>query len=123
MIPGEYFYGTSDIELNAGTDLRSMVVTNTGDRPVQVGSHFHFFEVNRALTFEREAAFGMRLNIPSGTAIRFEPGQTQHVELVRLGGIGVVSGFNGLVDGSINDSSVKEAALKKVTKFCDSNNA
>ncbi len=68
MIPGEYFYGTSDIELNAGRDLRSMVVTNTGDRPVQVGSHFHFFEVNRALTFEREAAFGMRLNIPSGTA-------------------------------------------------------
>jgi len=122
MIPGEYIYATSDIELNAGRDLRSLVVTNTGDRPVQVGSHFHFFEVNRALNFEREAAFGMRLNIPSGTAVRFEPGQTQHVELVRMGGTGFVSGFNNLVDGSINDNSVKEAALKKLATFCNSNN-
>ena len=86
MIPGEYFLASDPIELNAGRATRRLEVANTGDRPIQVGSHFHFFEVNRALTFDRSAAYGMRLNIASGTAVRFEPGDTREVELVAIGG-------------------------------------
>src|SRR2546427_13179433 len=85
MIPGEYFLSDADLELNAGRATRRLEVTNTGDRPVQVGSHCHFFEVNRCLVFEREPAYGMRLNIPAGTAVRFEAGGSRSVELRALG--------------------------------------
>ncbi|MFB9240590.1 urease subunit beta [Massilia antarctica] len=101
MIPGEYLLVDGDIELNAGRATRTVVVANSGDRPIQVGSHFHFFEVNIALRFERSAALGMRLNIASGTAVRFEPGQQRTVELVALGGARMVFGFNGMVMGEL----------------------
>jgi len=89
----------------------SVRVTNTGDRPIQVGSHFHFFEVNKALAFSRATAWGRRLAIPAGTAVRFEPGMEYDVELIDLGGERVVHGFNGLVEGSLDDPKVKEKAL------------
>jgi urease beta subunit len=116
--PGEYVLGTGEIELNAGKRTCPLTVTNTGDRPVQVGSHFHFFESNKALRFKRADAFGMRLNIKAGTAIRFEPGQTTEVLLVEFGGKGIISGFNRLVEGSIHDPSIKERALKNAEEFC-----
>jgi urease subunit beta len=101
MVPGEIFIEPGEIELNAGRPKRTISVANTGDRPIQVGSHFHFFEVNRALRFERPAARGYRLNIAAGTAIRFEPGQERTVELVELAGDRVVCGFNGLIMGKL----------------------
>ncbi|MCC7363996.1 MAG: urease subunit beta [Dehalococcoidia bacterium] len=97
--PGEILYGGGDLVLNEGRDAIELDVTNTGDRAVQVGSHFHFFEVNRALRFDRRATFGMRLDIPSGTAVRFEAGQTHRVSLVPYGGARRILGFNGLADG------------------------
>jgi urease subunit beta len=100
MIPGEYRTGTGHIEFNAGRKTVEMVVVNTGDRPVQVGSHFHFFEVNRALRFAREDAFGMRLDIPAGTAVRFEPGEEKPVRLVELGGAKLSYGLNSLTRGA-----------------------
>lgn len=111
MIPGEIRTGSGMIELNAGRNQRSLDVTNTGDRPVQVGSHFHFFEVNRALAFDREQAFGYRLSIPAGTAVRFEPGETRLVVLVALGGTARVYGLNGLVNGWTGDDTLKKEAL------------
>ena len=99
MIPGEYLLGEGDIIANAGRMTRELVVANTGDRPIQVGSHFHFFEVNRALRFDRAQAFGMRLNVPAGTAVRFEPGDEKRVTLVELAGAKRVFGLNGLSDG------------------------
>ena len=113
MVPGEYFVGTKDIECNVGRDTDSIAVANTGDRPVQVGSHFHFFEVNRQMEFNREKAFGMRLNIAAGTAVRFEPGEEKEVELVAIGGNKTVFGINNLVNGSVSDEAVKEEALNK----------
>jgi urease subunit beta len=101
MIPGEYFLASDAIELNAGRPTVRIEVSNHGDRPVQVGSHFHFFEVNRALVFDRQSARGMRLNIPAGTAVRFEPGDTKEVELVAIGGTREVYGLNGLVNGPL----------------------
>ena len=101
MTPGEYFVADGDIELNVGRATLTVVVTNTGDRPIQVGSHYHFAETNGALQFDREAARGMRLNIPSGTAVRFEPGQQRSVELVDLAGERAVFGFRGLVQGKL----------------------
>ncbi|MGG1553327.1 MULTISPECIES: urease subunit beta [Paenibacillus] len=100
MIPGEYRTAQGTIALNAGRQTIEIMVTNTGDRPVQVGSHFHFFEVNRALAFQRESAFGMRLNIPAGTAVRFEPGEQKPVPLVELGGAKLSYGLNGLSQGA-----------------------
>ncbi len=91
----------------------AIAVTNTGDRPVQVGSHFHFFEVNKQIEFDREKSFGMRLNIAAGTAVRFEPGEEKEVELVEFGGSKTVHGFSNLTSGSIADPDVKAAALKK----------
>jgi len=111
MKPGEYFLESDDIEINAFASAVSMVVKNTGDRPVQVGSHFHFFEVNRALDFDRQAAYGKRINIPSGTAIRFEPGQSHTVELVPITGERVIYGFNRLVEGSL-ETQVDQATSK-----------
>jgi urease beta subunit len=119
MKPGEYFFADGDIELNVGKETHSLTVTNSGDRPVQVGSHCHFFEVNRALLFEREAAYGKRLNIPSGTAVRFEPGQQQTVEMISFGGSGVVYGFNALVQGELADDQVAARARQQVKDFCE----
>jgi urease subunit beta len=101
MIPGELFVDEGEIEINAGRETVSVSVSNTGDRPVQVGSHYHFFEVNPALVFERGLARGFRLDIPAGTAVRFEPGQTREVGLVRYAGDGKVYGFRGDVMGAL----------------------
>jgi urease beta subunit len=112
MIPGEYKLAAGDIIANDGRREIELEVANTGDRPIQVGSHFHFFEVNRALRFDRAAGYGMRLNIPAGTAVRFEPGDTKIVPLVEIGGSGNVYGLNGLTNGPAN-ASTKHAALKR----------
>jgi len=101
MIPGEYFLQSEPLEANAGRATARIEVTNRGDRPIQVGSHCHFFEVNRALDFNRQSGYGMRLNIPAGTAVRFEPGDTKQVDLVALGGTRTVYGINGLVNGPL----------------------
>jgi len=111
MKPGEYMISQGDIQANAGRATVSIQVTNTGDRPVQVGSHAHFFEVNRALSFERRQAYGFRLNIPAGTSVRFEPGDSRRVELTEYGGRRIVFGFSGLVNGSLDDK--KDDALRK----------
>ena|SRR5882757_2079505 len=99
MIPGEYILKTDPIIANAGRDTVNITVVNTGDRPVQIGSHFHFFEVNKQMDFDRSKAFGMRLNIPAGTAVRFEPGEEKDVTLVTYGGHRQVHGFRNLVNG------------------------
>ena len=101
MIPGEYFIEDGELGLNTGRATLAVVVENTGDRPIQVGSHYHFAETNAALRFDRAAARGMRLNIASGTAVRFEPGQQRSVELVAFGGDRIVHGFRGLVGGKL----------------------
>ncbi|MGO4108120.1 urease subunit beta [Paenibacillus sp. YAF4_2] len=108
MIPGEYRVTPGSIVLNAGRRTTKAIVVNTGDRPIQVGSHFHFFEVNRALSFDREAAFGMRLHIPAGTAIRFEPGEEKPVTLVELGGAKLSYGLNGLSQGKAEAGAMPE---------------
>ena len=113
MIPGEYILAKGDIECNVGRQTERLTVVNTGDRPVQVGSHFHFFEVNKQMTFDREKAFGMRLNITAGTAVRFEPGEEKNVELVTFGGHRIVHGFSNLTEGLTTSLMVKEAALKR----------
>jgi len=112
MIPGEYFLKNESIQCNAGRRTIKIVVVNTGDRPVQIGSHFHFFEVNKQMEFDRNKAYGMRLNIAAATAVRFEPGEEKAVELVEFGGNKKIFGFNNLVDGSINETN-KMTALKK----------
>ncbi|WP_029008073.1 urease subunit beta [Azospirillum halopraeferens] len=101
MIPGELFTAPGDIELNAGRATVTLDVANTGDRPIQVGSHYHFYETNEGLSFDREKARGMRLDIPAGTAVRFEPGQTRPVTLVAYAGARIVHGFNGKVEGAL----------------------
>ncbi|MBD2577085.1 urease subunit beta [Oscillatoria sp. FACHB-1406] len=101
MIPGEIFPQEGAIELNAGRETRKITVANTGDRPIQVGSHFHFYEVNPALEFDRDATKGMRLNIPSGTAIRFEPGDEKEIELVAIAGTREIYGFNALINNPL----------------------
>lgn len=118
MKPGEYLIDeTADaIEANAGRATVEVVVSHTGDRPVQVGSHFHFFEVNRALAFDRAAAYGMRLNIPAGTAIRFEPGEEKTVPLVALGGSRIMRGHNELVEGALDDYGMREMALNRLNE-------
>lgn len=112
MIPGEYLLAEGDIVANQGRRTAELVVANTGDRPVQVGSHFHFFEANRALRFDRAQAFGMRLNIPAGTAVRFEPGDEKRVMLVELAGERRVFGLNGLTAGGD-----KATALGRLTDW------
>ena len=101
MIPGEIETVAGDIELNAGATVSKLDVANIGDRPIQVGSHYHFYETNDALHFDRKAAYGMRLNIAAGTAVRFEPGQTRSVELIPLSGARMVYGFTGKVQGKL----------------------
>jgi urease subunit beta len=117
MIPGEYLLGDGAIEINKGRPTLRIEVTNRGDRPVQVGSHCHFFEVNRRLGFDRERAYGMRLNIAAGTAVRFEPGDTRQVELVAIGGARRVTGVNRLVEGPLDDPVVRARALLAVASF------
>ncbi len=105
MIPGELLVEPGELELNAGRSTLTLTVANQGDRPIQVGSHFHFYEVNRALNFEREQARGMRLDIPAGTAIRFEPGDTRSVTLVPLVGQRRVYGFNARINGELDPAT------------------
>ena len=109
--PGEIITAEGEIELNAGRRKASVKVTNTGDRPVQVGSHYHFFETNKALDFDRETSFGMHLDVPAGTAMRFEPGEAKEVDLVEFGGSGELVGLNSLTDGSHRSEANKQAAL------------
>lgn len=111
LIPGEYFISCTPVVANAGKQIAKVSVSNTGDRPIQVGSHAHFFEVNKALLFPRFKAYGFHLNIPAGTSLRFEPGDTREVELVEYGGKKVVYGFNGLVNGRL--VAKKGQALRK----------
>src|SRR4051812_2882578 len=121
MIPGEYLFDGPDLELNAGRATVTLEVNNTGDRPVQVGSHFHFFEVNRALVFDREKAYGMRLDLPAGTAARFEPGEVKQVRLVAVGGQRVMYGHTGLVSGPLDDAETRKRSLERMraAKFGD----
>jgi urease subunit gamma/beta len=111
--PGEFIFDGDKITINADKATAALAVTNTADRPVQVGSHFHFFEVNKALAFDRAAAFGMRLDIPSGTAVRFEPGDSKTVHLVAIGGARLGHGLNSLTEGSMDDPIVRAAALQR----------
>jgi len=112
VIPGEYLLADGEIVANAGRRTVEVTVANTGDRPIQIGSHFHFFEVNRALRFERTLAFGMRLNVPAGTAVRFEPGDEKRVTLVELAGARTVFGLNALTEGGD-----RERALARLTAW------
>ena len=113
MIPGEVVFGEGPIEINPGARRLELEIVNTGDRPVQVGSHFHFFEANKALDFDRAAAFGMHLDIPAGTAVRFEPGESKAVTLVAFGGTGEIYGLNGLTMGATRSDARKAEALQK----------
>ena len=110
MIPGQLMAADGDLELNAGRATVKVTVANTGDRPIQVGSHFHFFETNEALRFDRAATRGFRLNIAAGTAVRFEPGQSREVELVALAGDRIVYGFNGKVMGPLDAPAATKAS-------------
>ena len=116
MVPGEILPAEGSLTLNAGRPTQSLVVINTGDRPIQVGSHYHFFEANRALRFDRSAAFGLHLNIPAGTAVRFEPGEEKDVSLVPFGGQRIVLGLNSLTDGDTQDATVRQQALKRASE-------
>lgn len=112
--PGAIACAEGVLLLNAGRETKILPVANVGDRPIQVGSHYHFFEVNRALQFDRAAAFGFRLDIPAGTAVRFEPGDTKSVTLVALGGTRQVRGLNSLVDGALDDPACRQQALARL---------
>ena len=113
LVPGELLTADEPVEINADRETTSVTVENTGDRPSQVGSHFHFFECNPALSFDRKAAYGMRLDIPAGTAIRFEPGCEEDVDLVAFGGNRIMRGMGGLVEGPLDDDEVREAAFER----------
>jgi len=115
-VPGELLPAEEPVEINAGRETATVTVENTGDRPSQVGSHFHFFECNRALSFDRAAAYGMRLDIPAGTAVRFEPGCAEDVDLVAIGGDRIVRGMGGLVDGDLDDDEVRERAFERAAE-------
>ena len=114
MIPGEYFLSDEPITANVGKSILSISVRNTGDRPIQVGSHTHFFEVNKSLEFPRKQSYGFRLNIPAGTSVRFEPGETKEIQLTEFGGKKVVFGFSGLVNGNLKEK--QEEAFKKASE-------
>jgi urease subunit beta len=113
MIPGELIVDGGEIELNAGRPTLTLAVANTGDRPIQVGSHFHFYEVNDALQFDREQTRGMRLDIPAGTAVRFEPGDEREVTLVPVVGSREIYGFNAKIEGALDGKAKKEKSKKK----------
>ena len=116
IVPGELLTADEPVEINADRETASVTVENTGDRPSQVGSHFHFFEANPALSFDRTEAYGMRLDIPAGTAIRFEPGCEEDVDLVAFGGDRIMRGMGGLVEGPLDDDEVREAAFERARK-------
>src|SRR5207248_10129027 len=116
MTPGEYLLADGDVEANAARTTARVLVANTGDRPVQVGSHFHFFEVNRALIFDRSAAYGMRLNVAAGTSVRFEPGEEKEVLLVAFGGRRRVHGHHGLVEGALDDPATRAASIQRLSE-------
>ncbi len=113
MVPGEYLIDGPDLELNAGLTVVTLSVSNTGDRPIQVGSHYHFYETNKALVFDREKAYGTRLDLPSGTSVRFEPGEVKEVKLIPYGGRRTIYGFNGLVSGRLDDPYTRQTSLKR----------
>ena len=117
MIPGEWLLDEEPIEINAGRRTLRLTVQNTGDRPIQVGSHFHFFEVNRVLRFDRAATVGMRLDVPSGLSIRFEAGDERTVDLVEYGGLGRVLGFSGLLDGLITEPQHVRQAIDRAERL------
>lgn len=114
MIPGEIRFAKGEIEVNKGLDTVAVRITNTGDRPIQVGSHYHIFEVNSALKFDREKAYGFRIDTPAGTSVRFEPGQSQTVRLIPFRGERVVYGFQGWVNGKLDDARVRQRAMKRM---------
>ena len=116
VIPGEIILGEGDIIALHGRQTIDLSVSNTGDRPIQVGSHCHFFEANRALKFDRAQSYGFRLHVPAGTAVRFEPGESKRVTLVALGGNRIAYGINGLVNGKLDDAQVKAAALERAVE-------
>lgn len=116
MIAGEYVLSSEPVICNEGRKTIKLKIKNTGDRPCQIGSHTHFFEVNKALEFPREKAYGYRLNIPAGTGVRFEPGDEKDVELTEIGGSRIVYGFNGLTMGGLRSSHIKGAALEKAKR-------
>lgn len=113
-VPGQILCASGSIKLNCDRELKQITVANTGDRPIQVGSHYHFFEVNKALKFDRVAALGFRLDIPAGTAVRFEPGDTKQVQLVAMAGNRQVYGLNNLVDGDLDDEDTRRRAIEKM---------
>ena len=117
LIPGEYLVDEGEIELNASKDIITIEIENRGDRPIQVGSHYHFFEVNKELSFERAKAYGKRIDIPAGTSVRFEPGSKKSVNLIDFSGRRYVSGFNGLVEGFLDDEVTKAKAMQNLSKF------
>lgn len=117
MIPGEWFIPDETIEINSGRPKMTIRVRNTGDRAIQIGSHYHFFEVNRALHFDRRKVLGMRLNVPAGQAVRFEPEEEKDVELVNFSGSGRIVGFNGLVGGSVHGPHVARQALQRASEL------
>lgn len=117
LIPGEYVLSSDPVICNDNRKTIKITVSNRGDRPCQIGSHTHFLEVNRALDFPREKTFGYRLNIPAGTSIRFEPGDTKEVELCEIGGARICYGFNGLVQGGLDSSIMRNAAMEKAKKL------
>lgn len=116
FVPGELLTDSDPIDINVGRKTATVTVENTGDRPVQVGSHFHFFETNPALTFDRKTTYGTRLDIPAGTAVRFEPGTERDVDLVAIGGDRVVYGMGGLVDGELDDEETREQAIERAVE-------
>jgi len=117
VVAGEYLIDEGSIELNDGNESITIEVKNDGDRPIQVGSHYHFFETNCALNFDREKAYGMRLDIPSGTSVRFEPGSIKEISLVSYTGKRYISGFNGLVEGYLDNENTKKQAIKNLDSF------
>jgi urease beta subunit len=114
MKPGEYFLESAPITANENRPTARVLVKNRGDRPIQVGSHYHFFEANPGLEFDRESAYGMRLNIPAGTAVRFEPGEEKEIELTAIGGTRVIYGFHGLVTGALDAAGNREVAQRRL---------
>ena len=121
MIPGEYLVDEGEIELNANKEIITIEVENKGDRPVQIGSHYHFFEVNSALAFDRNQAYGKRLDVAAGTSVRFEPGSIKKINLIDFAGRRYMSGFNGLVEGFLDDENVKAKAMQNLKLFLGDN--
>jgi urease beta subunit len=116
-LPDRFQFSTGGIEINANRKKKKMTVSNTGDRAIQVGSHYHFFEANRALRFDRVAALGMHLDLPAGTAVRFEPGDTHEVQLCEYGGLGYLAGFSGLVQGGLRSADNRARAIRRMRKL------